>query len=36
MEKLDKQPSRYRKNFSPKVVLPDETIAEVYGNPEKK
>ncbi|MEK7487708.1 MAG: hypothetical protein AAB598_00065 [Patescibacteria group bacterium] len=34
MEKLDKQPSRSPEKLLTKVVLPDETIAEVYGNPE--
>lgn len=36
MEKLDTQPSRSPEKLLTKIVLPDETIAEVYGNPETK
>lgn len=34
MEKLE-QPSRSPEKLLSKIVLPDETIAEVYGDPEK-
>lgn len=36
MEKFDTQPSRSPEKLLTKMVLPDATIAEVYGNPETK